>query len=74
MARAERDGQLYASGTLLAHDRDRPHRLPDAWSICSPPRRSSRRSTRAYGVTPAAMGFAVNASTFGMAVAGLGVA
>src|SRR6266478_1927927 len=29
---------------------------------------------RAYGVTPAAMGFAVNASTFGMAVAGLGVA
>jgi MFS transporter, YNFM family, putative membrane transport protein len=30
--------------------------------------------TRAYGVTPAAMGFAVNASTMGMAVAGLGVA
>src|SRR5215469_3147412 len=30
--------------------------------------------TRAYGVTPAAMGFAVNASTLGMAVAGLGVA
>jgi MFS transporter, YNFM family, putative membrane transport protein len=30
--------------------------------------------TRVYGVTPAAMGFAVNASTFGMAVAGLGVA
>jgi YNFM family putative membrane transporter len=30
--------------------------------------------TQAYGVTPAAMGFAVNASTFGMAVAGLGVA
>ncbi|MFL5005190.1 MAG: MFS transporter [Microvirga sp.] len=30
--------------------------------------------TRAYGVTPAAMGLAVNASTFGMAVAGLGVA
>src|SRR2546423_2872670 len=29
---------------------------------------------KAYGVTPAAMGFAVNASTFGMAVAGLGVA
>ena len=29
---------------------------------------------RAYGVTPAAMGFAVNASTMGMAVAGLGVA
>lgn len=27
--------------------------------------------TRRYGVTPAAMGFAVNASTFGMAVAGL---
>lgn len=27
--------------------------------------------TRHYGVTPAAMGFAVNASTFGMAVAGL---
>src|SRR5262249_50106632 len=27
--------------------------------------------TRAYGVTPAAMGFAVNASTIGMAVAGL---
>ena len=30
--------------------------------------------THAYGVTPGAMGFAVNASTFGMAVAGLGVA
>jgi MFS transporter, YNFM family, putative membrane transport protein len=30
--------------------------------------------TRAYQVTPAAMGFAVNASTIGMAVAGLGVA
>ncbi len=30
--------------------------------------------TVAYGVTPAAMGFAVNASTIGMAVAGLGVA
>jgi YNFM family putative membrane transporter len=30
--------------------------------------------TRAYDVTPAAMGFAVNASTMGMAVAGLGVA
>jgi predicted MFS family arabinose efflux permease len=30
--------------------------------------------TRAYGVTPAAMGFAVNASTIGMAVAGLVVA
>lgn len=30
--------------------------------------------TRAYGVTPAAMGFAVNASTLGMAVAGLGIA
>ena len=30
--------------------------------------------TRAYGVTPAAMGFAVNASTFGMAIAGLAVA
>src|SRR5918912_3668890 len=30
--------------------------------------------TRAYGVTPAAMGFAVNATTMGMAVAGLGVA
>src|SRR5262249_48160666 len=29
---------------------------------------------RAYQVTPAAMGFAVNASTFGMAVAGLAVA
>src|SRR5262249_43430059 len=29
--------------------------------------------TRAYGVTPAAMGFAVNASTFGMAVSGLAV-
>src|ERR1700746_542681 len=29
---------------------------------------------RAYGVSPAAMGFAVNASTMGMAVAGLGVA
>ena len=30
--------------------------------------------TKAYGVTPAAMGLAVNASTFGMAVAGLAVA
>src|SRR5262245_57263148 len=30
--------------------------------------------TKAYGVTPAAMGFAVNASTMGMAVAGLAVA
>jgi YNFM family putative membrane transporter len=30
--------------------------------------------TRAYNVTPAAMGFAVNASTIGMAVAGLAVA
>ena len=30
--------------------------------------------TRAYGVTPAAMSFAVNASTFGMAAAGLVVA
>ena len=30
--------------------------------------------TQHYAVTPAAMGFAVNASTFGMAVAGLGVA
>jgi predicted MFS family arabinose efflux permease len=30
--------------------------------------------TRAYGVTPAAMGFAVNASTMGMAVGGLAVA
>src|SRR5437588_4017773 len=30
--------------------------------------------TRHYNVTPAAMGFAVNASTMGMAVAGLGVA
>src|SRR5215471_5883272 len=30
--------------------------------------------TRAYGVTPAAMGFAVNASTMGMAVSGLGIA
>jgi predicted MFS family arabinose efflux permease len=29
--------------------------------------------TRAYGVTPAAMGFAVNSSTIGMAVAGLAV-
>ncbi len=29
---------------------------------------------RAYGVTPAAMGFAVNACTLGMAVAGLAVA
>jgi predicted MFS family arabinose efflux permease len=29
---------------------------------------------KAYGVTPAAIGFAVNASTMGMAVAGLGVA
>src|SRR5256885_4225490 len=27
--------------------------------------------TRHYGVTPGAMGFAVNASTFGMAIAGL---
>jgi predicted MFS family arabinose efflux permease len=30
--------------------------------------------TRAYSVTPGAMGFAVNASTMGMAAAGLGVA
>lgn len=30
--------------------------------------------TRHYGVTPAAMGFAVNASTIGMAVAGIAVA
>ena len=30
--------------------------------------------TRAYGVTPAAMGFAVNSTTMGMAVAGLAVA
>jgi len=30
--------------------------------------------TKAYGVTPAAMGFAVNATTMGMAVSGLGVA
>ena len=30
--------------------------------------------TAAYGVTPAAMGFAVNASTIGMAAGGLGVA
>jgi MFS transporter, YNFM family, putative membrane transport protein len=30
--------------------------------------------TRAYGVSPAAMGSAVNASTLGMAIAGLGVA
>lgn len=30
--------------------------------------------TRAYGVTPAAMGLAVNASTMGMAIAGLGIA
>src|SRR5262245_469091 len=30
--------------------------------------------TQAYGVTPAAMGFAVNASTMGMAIAGLSVA
>src|SRR5512136_256953 len=29
--------------------------------------------TKAYGVTPAAMGVAVNASTIGMAVAGLAV-
>lgn len=29
--------------------------------------------TKAYGVTPAAMGFAVNASTMGMAIAGLAV-
>jgi predicted MFS family arabinose efflux permease len=29
---------------------------------------------RAYGVSPAAMGFAVNASTIGMALAGLGIA
>ena len=27
--------------------------------------------TRAYGVSPAAMGFAVNASTMGMAISGL---
>jgi MFS transporter, YNFM family, putative membrane transport protein len=30
--------------------------------------------TKAYGVTPAAMGFAVNASTMGMAIGGLAVA
>jgi YNFM family putative membrane transporter len=30
--------------------------------------------TRAYGVSPAAMGFAVNASTMGMAIAGIAVA
>jgi predicted MFS family arabinose efflux permease len=30
--------------------------------------------TRAYGVSPAAMGSAVNASTLGMAIAGLGIA
>src|SRR5215471_6880466 len=30
--------------------------------------------TRHYGVTPGAMGLAVNASTMGMAIAGLGVA
>ena len=30
--------------------------------------------TRAYGTTPAAMGFAVNASTIGMAIAGLSMA
>ena len=30
--------------------------------------------TKAYDVTPAAMGFAVNATTMGMAVAGLGIA
>jgi YNFM family putative membrane transporter len=30
--------------------------------------------TASYGVTPAAMGFAVNASTFGMAIGGLAVA
>ncbi|MDX1424704.1 MAG: MFS transporter [Kiloniellales bacterium] len=30
--------------------------------------------TAAYGVTPAAMGFAVNASTIGMAIAGLAIA
>jgi len=30
--------------------------------------------TRAYGVTPAAMGFAVNSTTMGMAVAGIAVA
>jgi len=30
--------------------------------------------TRAYGVTPAEMGFAVNASTLGMAVAGIAIA
>jgi predicted MFS family arabinose efflux permease len=29
---------------------------------------------RAYGVSPAAMGFAVNASTLGMSIAGLGIA
>ena len=29
---------------------------------------------KAYGVAPAAMGFAVNASTFGMALAGIGIA
>src|SRR5262249_11884266 len=30
--------------------------------------------TKSYGVTPAAMGFAVNAATLGMAVAGMAVA
>ena len=30
--------------------------------------------TKAYGVTPAEMGFAVNASTLGMAIAGIAIA
>src|SRR5262245_43129536 len=40
----------------------------------SPPPAILPSLARAYGVTPAAMGFAVNACTMGMAVAGLAVA
>ena len=56
-------------GALRAlHDRPSPPSSPS--SICSRRRPSCPRSPRAYGVTPAAMGFAVNASTIGMAVGG----
>ena len=64
----------HRSGAAFTHAAHRPHRVPDGRSTCSAPRRSCRRLTKAYGVTPAAMGFAVNATTMGMAVAGLGVA
>ena len=42
-------------------------------SICSPRKPSFPRSPSSYGVTPAQMGFAVNASTLGMAFSGLAV-